>query len=350
MFFLKIPRELGEKVRRELIGEDALDTRYPILQEEGSVLLPVRSGFVETKNRSGKWKEFELIERESEPRPTIPKGMKEALGGALSEEEMEKLVSSFDIIGDIAIIEVPPELETPKHETFIGQAILDTNKNIKTVLKKLSAMEGEYRVRRLKCIAGIDKTETEYKENGVRMRLDVAKVYFSVRLAHERKRIAELTKEGENVLVLFAGVGPFAFVIGKTNKTGKIVAVELNPDAVRYIRKNITLNHSKNIIAEEGDARTIVLEKYRDFADRITMPLPKSAHEFLDVAFAGIKDGGMIHFYTIVDAEHAFENAKKLAKTAAEKSGVKIGIIGKRIVRPYSPRQIQVVLDIRVDK
>jgi tRNA (guanine37-N1)-methyltransferase len=261
---------------------------------------------------------------------------------------MESVIGSFDIIGDIAIIEIPETLS--KHETRIGEALLGVHKNLKTILKKLGPMEGEFRVRKVKCIAGEDKTVTLYRESGVAMELDVAKVYFSVRLSHERKRIAELVKPGERILALFAGVGPFPLVIARKEPSARIVAVELNPDAVAFMRKNVERNRAGNVEVVLGDAREAVLRNYRAFADRVLMPLPKGAYDFLDVAFAGAKDGAIIHFYTFADVKEPFVESIAKAECAAEKSGVGIDVVAKRIVRPYSPQTVQVVLDMRVRK
>jgi tRNA (guanine37-N1)-methyltransferase len=180
------------------------------------------------------------------------------------------------------------------------------------------------------------------------MKLDVSKVYFSPRLSAERKRIAELVREGERVLVLFAGVGPFALVIAKNKPRTKIVAVEINPDAVRYMRENMDLNKTKNIEAVEGDAKKL---KLTDSAfDRVIMPLPKTAHEFLSAAFAAAKDGGIVHFYALADAKAPFDEAMERARDSAKQCGVSVEAESMRIVRPYSPLQVQVVLDLKVSK
>ena len=146
----------------------------------------------------------------------LPHSLKEALSSKFSEEELRHLTKAFDIIGDIAIIEIPDELVSREKE--IAEAIMQVHRNVKVVAKKLGGMTGEYRVRPLKIIAGENRTETEYHENGCRMRFDVAKTYFSVRLSHERERIAAQVKDGENILALFAGVGPFPLVIARKNK------------------------------------------------------------------------------------------------------------------------------------
>jgi tRNA (guanine37-N1)-methyltransferase len=334
MEFLKVPKKEAEKVRRELIRENLLSKEYDVVSEGGFVFFPI----------AGKWKGFEVTELDVEKRPKPHRKLEDALKGILTGKEAESLVKSFDIIGDIAVIEIPPGLEDK--EKSIGEALLRVHKNLRTVLKKLGGMEGEYRVRRFARIAGEDRTETVYTENGVRMRLDVAKVYFSVRLSSERKRIAGLVKGNERVLVLFAGVGPFALAIARKNPHAGITAVEINPEAVRYMRENTVLNRFKNIEVLEGDARDF----HHSGFDRIVMPLPKSAHEFLDVAFAAVKDGGVVHFYTIVSNKEPLEEAWAKAKKEAAKGGAGLELLSGHIVRPYSPSMVQVVLDLRVRK
>jgi tRNA (guanine37-N1)-methyltransferase len=63
-------------------------------------------------------------------------------------------------------------------------------------------------------IAGEDRLTTVHRENGILLHLDLAQVYFSVRSAHERARIAAQVKPGETVAVLCSGVGPFPLIIG----------------------------------------------------------------------------------------------------------------------------------------
>jgi len=340
MLYLKVPRKQAERIRRELVEDGVFEDGYPIISEQGGgyVLFPV--------NR--KFKRFHTVERESEKIEKPSKSLKEALKGILNDEELDSLTTSFDIIGDIAIVEIPDALVAKEKD--IGNALLDVHRNLKTVLKKLGPMEGEFRVRKVQVIAGENRTTTLYKESGAVMGLDVGKVYFSVRLSHERSRIAALVKPAETILALFAGVGPYPLVISRKVPSAHIIAIELNPDAVAFMKKNIERNRASNVEAVLGDARDVVLRKYRGFADRVLMPLPKGAQDFLDVAFAGVKDGGILHFYTFAGIEDPFHEAIEIAEKAAEKYGVRIEIVSERIVRPYSPQTVQVVLDIKVRK
>ncbi len=275
-----------------------------------------------------------------------PKSLKQALEEVLSAEEMKKLVKSFDIVGSIAIIEIPEELKSKEKE--IGEAILKVHKNVKTVCSKEGPRSGEFRIMPLKVIAGEDTTETIYIESGARMKLDVSKVYFSPRLSYERNRIASLVKPGEVIGAWFAGVGPFPLVIFKKQPNVLIYAIELNPAAYKYLVENIRINKAQEaIIPVLGD----VAEKVRELPkfDRILMPLPKGALRFLDLAFERIKPGGVIHVYSFVPASDPYSDLEKLIKSTAAKHGKKAEIIFKRKVRSFSPDTIQVAVDIKVE-
>jgi len=271
------------------------------------------------------------------------KNLKTELKRVLSEAEMRHLVTSFDMIGSIAVIDIPPQLEHKQKE--IAEAILRVHSSIKTVCRRSGIHSGIFRIRPVEVVAGENTTETYYKESGARMHLDINRVYFTPRLSFERSRIANLVKDGETIGAWFAGVGPFALVIAKNNPRVKIYAIELNPDAFNYLVENVRINRMQEVIFPVlGDVR----EKAKELpqCDRIIMPLPKGAETFLDAAFERINQNGVIHFYAFGDADSPFEEAEKKVFKAAEKQSKKVEIAGRRIVRPYSPSIVQVVFDI----
>ncbi len=337
MLFIKVPKKQAESVKQRLKAENIYARDYRPFHDEKFVYFPV------IREVRG----YESVEMEGEKIERVRK-LRDLLSKILTEKELENLVTSYDLIGNIAIIEIPEGLE--KKEKQIADAILKTNKRLKVVAKKLGKIDTELRIRPLKVIAGENRTETIYTEHGCKMKLDAAKVYFSVRLSTERKRIAGLVKPGENILALFAGVGPFPLVISKKQPKTNIIAIELNPEGVRYMKENIELNKAKNITAEQGDARKIVLEKYQNFADRILMPLPRSADKFLDVAIAGARNGCIIHIYNFAPIENPYDEIEKKIFREAKKAGVKVEILNKKIVRPYAPKIVQVVVDFKVMK
>lgn len=273
-----------------------------------------------------------------------PKSLKQALKKFMSKEELEKAVTSFDVIGDIAVIEIPKELEEKEKE--IGEALLEVNTSLRTVCKRAGIHKGTFRIRDVKVIAGEKKTETVYTESGAKMMLDVSKVYFSPRLSHERERIARQVKKNEKICVFFAGVGPYALVIGKKNLDVKIDAIELNPDAFHYLENNIRINRMQSVIKPIlGDVREVMPDiKY----DRILMPLPKGGEDFLDVALEHAGKSCMIHFYSFGLADDLFSEALEKIKEAVSRSGRKKEIIFKREVKAYSPSISQIAIDFHV--
>ena len=198
------------------------------------------------------------------------------------------------------------------YEKPIGEAILETHKNIKTVLAKAGAISGTFRLREFTFVAGERKTQTVHKEFGCQYHVDVAKAYFSPRLSHEHMRVASLVQEGETVADLFAGVGPFSVLIGKKNPKVKVYAVDLNPDAVELLKVNVRVNRVENrVFPILGDAREIAQAKLEGLADRVIMNLPETAIDFVDAACQAIKpEGGIIHFYGFVRSPDTAENLK----------------------------------------
>lgn len=271
--------------------------------------------------------------------------LRDLLKDELTSEELAKLVTSYDVIGQIAIIEIPPELKAK--EKKIGEAILHLNKNIKTVCKRTGHHSGIFRIRPVKVIAGEETTKTTYKESGVIMKLDVSKVYFTPRLSHERERIASQVKKGEVIGAWFAGVGPFPLVIAKKQPNVKIYAIELNENAFKSMQDNIRINKMQNSIkAVLGDVNEVVegLPKF----DRIIMPLPKGAENFLSKAFERANEKAIIHFYYFDSKDFPYAGFENKVKQIAKKQNKKVEIIFKRKVRPFSPSVVQVVFDILV--
>ena len=251
---------------------------------------------------------------------------------------------SFEAFGNIALLKLKPEEKARAKE--IANEIMKVNKRIEAVFEKLK-VKGRYRTRNFRFIAGKRKYLATYKENGCVFVFDIRRVYFSSRLSYERKRIAEQVKDGENVLVLFAGVGPYAIQIAKKNKKGKVVAIELNKWACYYMQKNIKLN-KVNVEVVQGDVKKKIFA-YKDFADRIVAPLPKSSYKFLKEIFFAAKNNCIVHYYSFSE-KGKIEEIKKVIEEEAKKNKVEVGFIFERVVRGYSPKEDIVVIDFVVRK
>ncbi|MBW1636556.1 MAG: hypothetical protein JRJ68_09815, partial [Deltaproteobacteria bacterium] len=135
---------------------------------------------------------------------------------------------------------------------------------------------------------------------------------FSVRSGGERRRIASLVQPGENVLVLFSGIGPYPLMISKYSQAEKIIGVEKNPVAHHYGLVNVRLNKKlRNIELVRGDARQFLC-RLRIRFDRLIMVLPKSGEGFLEAALQVLKPGGMLHFYDMQSKESVEKSVIKV--------------------------------------
>ncbi|MDH5481603.1 MAG: class I SAM-dependent methyltransferase family protein [Candidatus Bathyarchaeota archaeon] len=273
----------------------------------------------------------------------------ELLEDKISTHLLASLPRAIDFVGDIAIIEIPPELNA--YKIVIGETILKAHKNVRTVLAKAGAVSGTYRTRNFDVIAGEPKTDTIHKEYSCQYYVDLAKAYFSPRLSYEHKRVASLIKEGEAIVDLFAGVGPFAVLIAKTHQNVKIYAVDVNPHALAFLKRNIILNRVEDKVHPIlGDARNAVRDKLSRVADRVIMNLPENAIEFVDAACEVLKPkGGTVHYYSFVSTSDSLENVKFRFTETVENMGKKVEkILFSRLVRETAPYQWQVVLDAKI--
>ncbi len=248
----------------------------------------------------------------------------------------------YDIIGSrekaVAIIE--------KGGKKLAEEIMKKHKNVKSVLKRYSGRSGEYRLYRLRLLAGEKNTEVIHKEYGMRFKLDPRRVYFSPREATERQRIAKMVRKGERVLVMFAGIAPYAIAIAKKVNC-KITCVEINPEACKYAKENAKLNNVEDRIKIiEGNVKKISKELGK--FDRILMPLPEKAWKFLKYAFRCSKKGTVIHLYGISSESNLFGDVEEKIIRESDKEKIKTRIICREKVLPFAPRKWKVRIDIKV--
>lgn len=281
----------------------------------------------------------------------LKRNLKIVLGSELEPELLEQLYKSYDIIGKIAVIRVPEPLK--HHGGLIAQAIMKIHKEVTSVWQQTSSVSGDYRIRNLEFILGEKNTETTYKEHGCIYKTDLRKVYFSPRLSYERRRIAGLVQRGEVILNMFAGVGCYSISIAKHSEPTKVYSIDINPFAIKYLQENIRINRiEKKVISLQGDAKKVIEDGLQGVADRVLMPLPERAYEYLDYALLALKpEGGWIHYYDFEHAKKKENPIQKIETKVSEKMNslsTNFNIEFGRIVRTVGPRWYQVVLDIRV--
>lgn len=348
---LKVPKKQGE-IAIALVNKLALiDKSLCIQRDESRLCIPIVRQLEENELETLKshMPEIQLTTKvfieKRPPAETLTQNLQDKLPPNL----LASLPQALDVIGDIAILEIPQELKP--HETLIGEAILKTHKNLKTVLAKAGDISGVYRIRDYTFIAGEHKTQTVHREFGCQYHVDVAKAYFSPRLSHEHERVASLVQAGETVVDLFAGVGPFSVLIGKMNPKVKVYAVDLNPAAVELLKVNVRVNRVENrVFPILADAREIAATKLKGSADRVIMNLPETAIDFVDAACQVIKpEGGIIHFYAFIRSPDSTENLKQRFSETVEKNGRRVEsfLYGKSI-RETAPFESQIALDAKI--
>ena len=279
----------------------------------------------------------------------MTKMLKELLQERLDSTELEKLSSSFDIIGTIAIIKIPESLTSKRK--LIADALIEEIRPVKSVFCQVSAIEGDYRLRKLELISGENSPITVYKEHGCTFKVDVINTYFSPRLSTERLRIAKLTEPNEVIVNMFGGVGTFSIIISRYNKSAKVYSIDSNPIATDMCRQNIEINKlTGNVIPILGDAEQEIHKSLKGVAKRVLMPLPEKARDFIDAAVSSLENGsGMIHYFCHVGADNkktAIQNG--VMDTSESFSKFNHTIRNVRVVREVGPRFYQIVSDVLV--
>lgn len=326
---IRVPKKEGESIRSRLADANLLDKRYKIRADGEFLEIPVLCDSFEG---------YESRDVEVEKRIIRPVDYKEVLD--LPDWLAEELPNSYDIIGDVALVKLP-EVLLPYKER-IGEAMMEVSPGIRAVMSD-EGVKGEFRIRKLEKIAGEGTSETIHKEFGTSIFTDPSLVYFNPRLAGERARTALQVKKGEVIIDMFAGVAPFPVVISKLANPRMIYAIDLNPEAERFMKRNIELNNSECIVPITGDAREIV--KDLPPADRIIMNLPQSSEEFLISALESVKSGGTIHLHRVIERAEAEEFTSNIIDKA-ESAGYEIDIVRISELKTYSPTMSVYVFDI----
>jgi tRNA (guanine37-N1)-methyltransferase len=295
---VRVPAREGEAMRQELIREAALDPSLKVIRDGSGLILPV------LKEREG------AGQYEFEPHP--------------GRDPLPR----HELVGGIAILQ--------EDDPAGAEKILASRPSLHTAVFAQGEVSGEYRTRELKVLAGKPTTRTEVTEHGRLYAVDLAGAYFSARLSTERQRVLGQVQDGETILDMFAGVGPFAVTLAA--RAALVVAADLNPLAVELMLANIRQNRVINLIPMLADARRLSAVLPWKF-DRVVMNLPLAGTEFLPDAFGLCRSGGTIHFYALVSADG--EHTARIEELGGT-------VIAERNVRSYSPGQWHAVYDIRV--
>jgi len=344
---IRISYKLAETALKELRKHKAIDMALEFVRESEKLVIPV----VLAKEEISDILSLEAIQYEFTTLTFIkkelsPKNLYEAVKKEIPPNLHEFIPKSFDVIGDIVVVDINDKIL--KYKEKIGSSLLTLFPSINTVYRKASAVSGKLRIREIELLAGEKKCETLHIEHGVKIWVNVCKAYFSPRLGHEHFRVADKCRDNEVVVDLFTGVGSFPLHIAKNNES-TIFAVDINRDALKCLEKSIDLNSLKGKIAlVYGDCRLVTESLLQ--ADRIIMNHPSKAHEFLDIVCQIIKPGGIIYFYQFVDDDKPEVKIREiLDKKLKEQNFVIKEILSFQKIRESAPREIHACLEVSIE-
>ncbi|MHA1614655.1 MAG: class I SAM-dependent methyltransferase [Candidatus Thorarchaeota archaeon] len=347
--YISVPAKDGETIRKILLTLEILDNNCKIISEDGILYFPVKSEI--TKDQLTTLNSTVPIDTGTRAFDVIsqaPRTLVDALEGRLPSEKLALLPRAYDLIGDIAILEIPDELVS--HSELIGEVFHNIHSNFNTVLAKKGAVSGTTRVRDYILLAGENRTKTIHTEYGCRLAVDVAKAYFSPRLLEEHHRIAQLVESGEVVVDMFCGVGPFAIHIAK-QKEAKVIAIDINTSAIDLLCESIGLNKLVGSILPVVDDAHDYVNTNELSVDRVIMNHPSGAFDFVGDACSILKPGGTMHYYDFIGGETPEDTLKEKVVGLVEKedrSVKKIELV--RRVRDSAPYEFQMVADVIIQE
>jgi tRNA wybutosine-synthesizing protein 2 len=268
--------------------------------------------------------------------------LKSLLKDSLTPEELEALPRGWQIIGEVALVHIPPILQPKK--ALVADGLLKLYPRCRTVMETMR-IAGEYRQPIIEKIAG-DGTETIHKENYVVYKLDVSKVMFSQGNFFERRRMGTVGN-GEKVVDMFAGIGYFTLPMAVHSRPEKIMAIELNPVSYGYLCENVRLNHVEDIVEPIlGDCRE---KAPAAWADRAIMGYVGTTQEYLQWGIRALKRGGILHYHETTPDKLVFGRPVENIKDEAARQGRSAEILKTIKVKKYSPGVWHVVVDARIE-
>jgi len=359
--FIKVKKERGEDLKK-LLNKDfkklrIINPNYQIEYDGNYILFPIKilsdEQFHELIKTLKNQLSIEIINKKGKSKGKIERrSLEDLLENTLPNEVLNIIPRSYDIIGNIAIVEFDRFSELSKKKSIkyknqVASAIIQVNKGLKSVYEKKSEIKGVYRLREFSILKGPDNSETIHKENKCLFKLDIKKTYFSPRLVYERNRIATSQfNENENITDMFAGVGPFSIQIAKNHRVN-MHSFDINPAACKYLEDNVKLNKVNDKIKVYNldvknlvDPKSTLGETLKNSMDRVIMNLPEKAANYIDVACFLLKEsGGILHYYLFNEKSSTIEQTiQNLEKKFDEEKYHIAKILSSRKVKGYSPK------------
>jgi len=214
-------------------------------------------------------------------------------------------------------------------------------------LARMGEVSGEFRESGVEMLLGEDDWVVR-RESGVDYGYSMTRCMFSSGNVNERRRMGEVSSEGEVVVDLYAGIGYYtlpALVHGGAT----VHACEWNPEAVKALRWGLEENGVESrCTIHEGDNR-ITTQSLGGVANRVFLGLLPSSEEGLEVALGVLSpSGGTLHVHGLSPSKDHVSWVDGVRSSASSlRPGSDLSHSLTR-VKSYAPHWDHVVLDLRV--
>ena len=128
--YVSVPAKDGETIRKILLSMELLDNSCKIISEDGILYFPMKSEI--TKDQLATLNSTISVEsgiRTFDVIPQDPRTLVDALEGKLPPEKLALLPRAYDLIGDIAVLEIPDEISS--YSELIGEVFHNIHSNFK---------------------------------------------------------------------------------------------------------------------------------------------------------------------------------------------------------------------------
>jgi tRNA (guanine37-N1)-methyltransferase len=321
---LLVPLERGEETRRTLraagllrgdlkIRNDGERLAFPLIDG-----MPVPDGLGEVGER-----EFEVSAASG------PTDYRDLVSGTDAERAL--LPRSFDVVGDVVLVRIPPELDARAAE--IGAALLRFVPGARVVGRD-RGVHGAERRRSLERIAGSGTWRTRHRENGIELEVDLERAYFSPRLAREHALVAEEIALGDRVYDLCCGVGPFAATIARDGRAVALSAVDSNPFAIDLLRTTLgRVPHGDRVAAIEQDVEGFARDARP--VERVILNLPREGIKYLPSVARTVAPRGRLYYYEVTPRTEQERRGQEVIRVLGPSN--RWAVAGHHVVHPYSP-------------
>lgn len=333
MKVIAVPRLQADDVKDRLNRMRRMDLDRKPGRDGDMVLLPLKG--------ENPFPELTVLEAELEPQDRH-RPPQERIAELLDLPDHLKamLPEKYERLGHVLVIRLPSDLVPYKHD--IAKAYAKVLKAGAVLLEK-GIIHGTERLPDVELLFGTE-TETTHLESGIRYRLDPARVMFSSGNFDEKRRMASLDCRGETVVDMFAGIGYFTIPLAAKARASKVIACEINPVSVGYLKENAVLNGVEDKVEVfHGDNRDLPGER---FADRVVMGYVNITWQFLPKAFSLVKKGGIIHYQDTCSIDRIPEGLLENLRKGC--GGREYQVLGVREVKAYAPSISHMVVDVRV--